>query len=571
MKFIPKIRSALWSAVLLAFPAVLTSQNLPNNTFISDQTLTCPYDSTPYMNVASWTAFQTTDSTRWGPRDSACIPTEMPASGAALRIRDLDPTLPVYFNCNLADDSVFVPLDSNNLYKIDIFSSSTNPNIWEFGSACKEDICSGFEFGIQVPDSAGTGLTTRWYPYLLTGNSWDEFCIPTERFPNGNQISRAWLKYTPSGNGGPQDSIRISSIYIEDMRFNTEQVRDIKATFFNGTTYEYVFQQFSNNCATGICPNKLLMYTAPTYPSASDISFVEVSPEPNTSTQQTVDVYVEFDSYLTMQPFVELRGGHVLGDTLRHNFNLINNGSTICTFGFAELIFENGDYYTHRAGKVAFGSKNSCMLLGRGGGMRIEDGVTFHYGQPGAGMLAIKTGGKLIFGRGSELVIHNKLIFGEYKDDPEAADIHIYLDRGSKLAFAPGSELSNQFSKFPEECKLNVHLRGGILDDSGLSEAEKQLIRRIYDDPYQALADNLSILGNPFSAQLGLSILGAGGEDIALELYGVDGKLHAARTLRLEKGQNDLQIDTRQLPAGLYLLQVGDGKATITKRVLKMD
>ena len=573
MKFIPNIRSALRMLLPLCIPAILTSQNIPNYTFSNAQSLVCPYDSSTYWGFDEWSAFQTDDSTRWGTKDSFCIsPSPFPVNNAALRVRDYDITKPVYLDANLEADSIYVTLDSNNLYRFSVSQFFTNTTRWEFGTNCKEDLCTGLELGIQIPDSAGTGFTTRWYKHEPDpfSNSY-AFCIPTERFPNGNKLSRLWLKYTNNSNASAQDSVRIYGVYIEDMRGWTEQIRSIDATFFNGTSYEFQMEQWTGNCFNYFCSNKLLMYTDSTYPNANDISYVEVAPSPNTTTQENIDIIVGWDVYLTAQPFTQLRGAQVVGDTLRHTYNVINNGGTVCTYGLIEVIFEGGNSYIHQAGKVNFGSKGSCMLFGRGSSLEVADGTTFHYGAPGLGMLAIKTGGKLTIGRGSELVVHNKLVFGEYEDDPEPADIHIYLDRGSKLTFAPGSELSNQFSKFKDVCLLNVHLRGGELDDSGLSEEDRKLIRRIYDDPRELFAENVDVLGNPFSGELSVSILSEGGEEVELTLYGLDGKVYGEREVQLKQGYNGIEMDTGTLPAGVYLLQVDNGAAAVTERVLKLE
>lgn len=573
MKSIPNIRSALWILCLLASPAILTSQNLPNNSFNNVQTIVCPYDSTSHWGFDEWRAFQTDDSTRWGQRDSLCIPTGTPSiTGAAIRVNDIDLTRPVYLDAILADSGVYVNLDSNSLYKVSVNHYPNNPSNWDWGTGCKEDLCSGMELGVEIPDSAGTGVETRWYKHQpMMNQAYYEFCFPTERFPNANSISRAWLKYTATNGATVVDSVRISNIYIEDMRYWTEQIKRIDANYFNGTSYEYYMNQWTGGCITYACSNKLLMYNDSTYPSQNAISYVDVAPFPNTTTQEVVDIIIDWNVFLTAQPFTELRGAEVVGSTLRHNFNIINNGGTVCTYGFIDVVFENGNNYEHRAGKVSFGSKQACMLFGRGSTLEVADGTTFHYGAPGRGMLALKTGGKLTIGRGSELVIHNKLIFGEYKEDSEPADIHIYLDRGSKLTFAEGSELSNQLSKFKDECLLNVHLRGGVLDDSGLSAEDRKLIRRIYDDPREEFAANVELLGNPFDGNLQFSVLGEGGEQIEMILYGMDGKKYVVRETQLSKGYNQIELNTAQLPAAIYLLQLDNGDATVTKRVLKMN
>lgn len=551
---------------------ILTAQNLPNYTFSNPVEQACYYDTLQVDSVfPDWDAFQTIDSTRWGARDSNCFSTAFPPSGnAILRWQDLDHNKPVYFNSRLVQDSITVALDSNSLYRVEV-----NANSWplqlQSDTLCKEGLCSGMELGIEIPDSAGTGFEIRWYRGYSIFNGSTEFCFPTEKFPNGNAIHRAWLKFTPDPTVSNTNQISIYGVYIQDMRYTTEQIRQVNAQYFSGTNWIYELDQFwGGPSCQGICPNKMFMYNDTTYPSLNNPSFVDVFPTNNTSTVEHIEIIVNPTATALFQPYTYLRGGQVLGDTLRHTYNFINNGGTICTYGFIELNFQGGNDYTHRSGKVEFNSPNSCFRFGKGSTLRVEDGSVFHYGKPGRGMLALQTGAQIEVGKGSELILQNKVVFGEYKTENEPASIRIDLLPGSKLTFAPGASLSNELSKFPEREFLWIYMRGGELDDSGLSPQDRALIKRVYVNPVSELDAALEMQGNPFAEQLRFSLEGNAGQSLDLAMFNPSGQLTATKSLRLSAGTNEINWDLPELPQGVYLLRVKRGSVVITRKVIKM-
>lgn len=558
---------------VFCFPAILSSQNIPNNLFQFSVTEPCPYDSSVlYTHPSQWNAFQTLDSTRWGPIDSSCIPSDVPGmtTGAFIRGGDLNRDLPVYFNAALKSNGSSVALDSNALYKIN-FSGFPSPfTMWQYGDTCKEEFCSGMELGVEIPDSAGTGTTTRWYNMAFDNFFGGEFCFPTERFPSGNSLSRFWLKMTPNNPAIAPDSARLTFVGLDDMTFSTEKVREMEASF-NGFNYEVFLTQFFGNCPNFICPNKMLMYGDTTYPDANHISYVDVNPVPNSPNQEQIEIILDFGTYLIAQPFVELRGGLVQGDTIRHTYNLINTGGNICSFGFAELVFERGNDFTFHDGKISFSDKMGCLMFGRGSTFEMVPGSKLDYGHKGQGMLALRSGGKLILQKDAALTIHNTLIIGDYINEPDPRPIEIELHRGSRLTFAPGSHLSGELSLYPEDMVLTVHMKGGVLDDSELTPQERAMIRKVYDRPQTQFEDNVLIHGNPFGDELGLAVIGEGGENLALEVLDVEGRRVVQKNYVLEEGVNDLRVLTPALGTGVYFLRLQQGEAVVVRRIVKID
>lgn len=77
-------------------------------------------------------------------------------------------------------------------------------------------------------------------------------------------------------------------------------------------------------------PIGVLKYDNLTYPSTSYFDYIDVSPNPNTTEVQIINLTINEGYTLLTQPYVQLRGAQVEGDTLRHEVNLINNGGILC-------------------------------------------------------------------------------------------------------------------------------------------------------------------------------------------------------------------------------------------------
>jgi hypothetical protein len=550
---------------------VSKSQNqLPNYSWTNPVNQVCTYDSTPFEGFLEWEGFQTTDSSYWGTRDTHCFDIAAgPGSGLQVDLNSINAAYPI-FVASLLDSSNKVALDSNGLYKmgIGLYSSNGNMNMLQ-GNNCPDGICNGVQIGIEIPDSAGTGYEFRWYSGTASifGSYMNvEFCFPTELFPQGNFIRHAFIKMSSDGpNAGVE--VLSSNIAIEDMTPYTEKIKRIDA-FWNGNNYQRYLDAYSGSC---FCNNKMLMYTDTMHPGPNHQSFVEVFPSPNVPTQETIDVMIDWSATLIYQPYTQLRGGLVLGDTMRHIVNLINNGGNLCMYPFIDLVFQNGDGYRHTSGEVKMEGKMACMQFGKGSALTVSAGSRFEYGRPGNGMLAIRSGGKIVLENRAEFVVHNILSFNEYREETSAQKFEVHLMPGSKFEFGADAILTNENSRFRENTFLEVYMEGGTLDDSKLSPEERALIRRIYPSPSAEFSDNLQILGNPFSETLELTLTTAGEMPVTVELMGMNGQLLQRNAFLATLGTNYLQLKTNDLPIGAYLLRATTPYATCTKRVLKAD
>ncbi len=550
---------------------VARSQNqLPNYFFGSPVNMTCPYDSSNFDGFLEWEGFQTTDSSYWGTRDTHCFGiAALPNAGLSIDQGSINPIYPFYVS-SVLDSSNKVALDSNGLYKLsfNIYANNGMINMLQ-GNNCPDGICNGVQIGIEIPDSAGTGHEIRWYSGAgsIFGNSmYVEFCFATELFPQGNFIRHAYIKMSPDG---PSVGVELYAynILIEDMTQNTEKIRRIDAGW-NGTNYSAYLYPFSGAC---FCSNKMMIYNDTVHPGPNHQSFVEVFPSPNVATQETIDVTIDPFSTLIYQPYTQMRGGLVLGDTIRHIVNLVNNGGNICTYPFIDLVFQNGDGYRHTNGEVKMEGKMACMQFGKGSALTVTAGSHFVYGRPGHGMLAIRSNGKIVLEPRAEMVMHNIFSIGEYRDEIGPGKFSLHLKPGSKFTFGPDAMLTNENSRFRESTMLDVYMEGGTLDDSNLSTEERALIRRIYPSPSAEFADNLQILGNPFSETLEITLTTAGAMPITVDLMGMNGQLLQHHELEATLGANYFQLKTNALPAGTYLLRATTPYASCTKRVLKAD
>ena len=554
----PQMNRNLLLLICLCFTSI-NAQNLPNRLFQNVVEVPCAVSSDTIDGFLEWSAYQTTDSSAWGPKDSICFDYGSVGNNRLeLDLGQTNPALPIFIRSKL-DTNNQVLLDSNTLYKVQFSFSSlpfSTPNLL-LGTNCPDDLCSGVSIGIEIPDSAGTGKETRWYAGEFTDNGpyWNvEFCFSTERFPLGNHISNAWVRIGQDGNNSGIAIYNRSALYFEDFRFSTEQIRSISAP--------------GNTAHLGWGNNLLMMYNDSTYPDANHISYVEATPSPNVATQQQLDIYIDFSANLNFQPFTQLRGAEVLGDTLRHTVNLINNGGTLCGYTFIDIVFENGNKYSHRAGKLDLIGPKSCMSFGNGGILSVEKNATLNYGSLGNGMLALRTGGVIEIGKNAELEIGGSLVLGEYRHETSPQKFEIILKRGSKLSFAEGAHLLNYLSKFPNETFLDVYLEGGVLDDRYLSEADKTLIRRHYASPMLEFEENLEIHGNPFSDVLEFSFISEEGIPLEANLVALDGRILQRKGLQSVAGHNLFSFETTDLAAGIYLLQIVTPNGKATRRVV---
>ncbi len=557
----------LLALVLLFSVCFAQAQSLPD--FYTPQTKPCPLDSTlSVRGFAGWEAYQTLDDIWNGPRDSSSCFNFAPAGTsngkAIVKFADVDPSKTVFVR------ALFNPilLQEDALYRFESYFSVSGNSVVSLADTCVEGICSGVSVAVSVPDSAGTGVNYRWYH----GTTSNGFCIPTEAFVDGNKLAEVFFRFKYTGTLG-NDSVFMYSPYIAEYYSNNKVYGPLVATPHAGGRYQYRFDERQDYFY--YANSYLFMYdTANGYPDHGNLYYMEVLPDPNPATVDTIDVVMgeyQFDpvSYV-FQPHTRLQGAHPDGDSVnRHVLNIINEGANLCLNVSYEKGFEKGAKYEHRSGEVHFNDNRACFLFGEGGKLVLADGASFQYGQNGRGMMALKSGGTIEIGKGSELLVGGTITMFEYEWETQANQIYMELNEGSELTFLPGSRLTNGQSKFGQ-IKLNIYMNGGLLDDSGLSPEDKRLVNLIYPTPKRYLEDNVAIVPNPVEGHLRLSYNTKADTELQLTVLDVNGKTVFSTTKQAYEGMNFLETDALNLPAGTYILRVQASNQTTVKRFVMM-
>jgi hypothetical protein len=141
------------------------------------------------------------------------------------------------------------------------------------------------------------------------------------------------------------------------------------------------------------------------------------------------------------------------------------------------------------------------------------------------------------------------------------------LNPGSSLVFGEKAHVTNAFSP-NKDVKLNVFMNGGTLDDSQLSPAARQRIRRIYPKPADRFADNVRVLQNPTPSDLLLDLVSDGEAQVFVAIHDLQGQLVWSKTFEAVEGHNLLNCDWGNLGAGVYMASVSGPTGRATMKVI---
>jgi hypothetical protein len=529
----------------------------------------CPFDSTVTITqIKGWTVYQTTNG-RWsGPIDSSrCISVRKPnpwSTGFVVDLAQINPQQPLFVRARLDSFPSLDTLTPDMPYVIRVQYAAQPTSVkLKKGSNCPDDLCSGMLIGIAIPDENGVpGAATR-YQTGLEKEGFIQDCFPAERF-EGQRIREAVLKFTLVDTTFP------SNARIE---FYTPGIEP----FFLGpsfVSYITAVAAFRNPINVAEISNPpywsgifIGLYTAPTYPSPQNLSYIEAFPVPNVATPENITLTVTPDQILEMQPFAQFRGGLVANSaTLRHSFTLLNDGGDFC-LNFVDLIFENGDALHHAGGQITVNNAYTCMQFKRGGEFRIREGAALHYGDHGTGMLVICADGSLVLERHASLTIDAILQLGECNDALPPSHVYVDLPPGARLAFTEYARVTNRFSH-GQQMRLRVRMLGGTLDDAALDADSRALIERIYPEPAPNWADNIQVTPNPFSDRLTLTYTaGREGEMLRARWLDATGRLIVEEPLRATRGINEWVLQRLPAQSGPYLLEIRseEGHRTVRK------
>lgn len=570
----------------LLFPLVFKAQFIPNYNFRTLDFTTCPADTNVAVTQpAYWTIYQTENDLWWGPMDtSICINATFDTVrygvntfyGIKIPITEIDTSKALFIRSDLHS----IPLLDRWLMRNWLYNAGFNLNNYteklqfETSPDCPGDLCSGLILHIQIPDSIATGTIERQIK-VSYGNpslSYTNMCIATEYFEDGNYLSEFIIKLTLVQNQNLRGKyIRLSSGNFENYGHDPDYITTIIMPSFLKTGANAYYSNYLQEVINARHGTFLALYDPNIgYPAPSNISYIDINTELNEPEPQDISLTVASFETLNFQPFTAFRGGKVTGnDTLRHTFNLVIEGGDICFDFSVEQPFDGPGGLTYKDGNLNFQSKNTCLQFNPGATLTVDDNAYFHYGNNGNGMLLLREGSTIDIKKGATLFFDGTMMLNEKKGATQAGEVYMELKPGTKLEFSKNARINNELSQFGT-IRLNVYMKGGILDDSWLDAKSRLLINKIYPAPSADFAQNISVQPNPSFGDFTLEYLASEQEEIALSLFDLQGKLILSQHFFASKGMNFFQLDISKLEAGIYYAHFKNRQRVCTKKLLKI-
>lgn len=544
-------------------------ENFP--TLIQQTCLVDPNQLVTYPEY--WIVYQTADGTWDGPMDTnhcVSVSNNAPFTGIRIALDQVDPSRPLFLRALPPALAGTPTLQPDYIYSFTVNGETSGATpLLEQGSGCTQGICSGAFVGIGIP--GGTRYQTAM------AKEWDNFysmdaCFPTEYF-NNQTLKELVLKFAflPGAELAGQ-SLTISGISILESVLPPGYVMEVKvgSEDYNGFTGQYHINVAQTADAPSFFETYLGKYTAPTFPDAQHPSYIVGSITPNPSEQQTINLEVlEFQSF-DIQPFTYLIGDLVNGsDTQRHHLNLVDSGGEFCLNFSVEFVFGGGDEFRYKAGTLNFNHPKACFQFRDRSALRVEEGASLHYGNAGAGMLALCAGSTLAIERGATLVVDAMLSLSECNDDLPPSQIYVDLPPGARLIFTENARISNEFSLY-RNMLLNVRMLGGQLDDSALPPADRALIRRLIPEPAAVWSENVAVSPNPFFVQPTLRYSTDRDEPLHLRWTNAAGRLVLEQDLYAVRGMNEWPLEAPE-SAGFYFLEVAGERGRVLAKMVRAE
>ncbi|GAB4253768.1 MAG: hypothetical protein Kow0027_19490 [Saprospiraceae bacterium] len=532
------------------------------------QSVVSPCNPTQTIKVPKhWQVYQTVDDLWDSPVDSThCFPFDSATDGANGDLSAVDIQRPLFLRARF--DSL--ELEPNTVYNF--FLAIDNSQLLQYpidyGTNCSNSVCTGFLAGVEIPDESGSGKVLRWYQ-MNEGPNNDfghfSYCFLSEKFGGTLKFLIVKITFNDELPANPVLFLKEGGVVKHEADFlevpNPIVVND---TYYNGSSYDAPLSSLYNS--NGLVYHFLFLYPDSTYPSSQHIGYHDVQISPNKPEPQVINLIAGPGDVVMFQPFTQLRGGLVEGDTLRHEVTLVSNGMSMCLEQVVELVFNDGTNFLYNYGDIHFGNYNACFMFRSGSLLKIGDGATFNYGNYGLGILALFPDSKLQFGENATLVVDGRMMLMGYPEAPEN-ELHIELRPGQKLIFSKQARLMRvPWATAPVH--LNVHMLGGELDDSNLRPEDRELIRRIYPEVKGSLKDNLAVSPNPNSGTFEVQITANEPGQAGFQLFTLDGKAVGAPIQKaLEKGFNSIPLSW-PVARGVYLLRVNTETDVATKKIV---
>ncbi len=540
-----------YAAFALLLPLSTNAQVvLPGFLATDTATTICPWDTgTTVLGYAGWEAYQTLDGTWDGPVDSTVCINLAHVVGQNVEARiDFDGTntsQPVFLRLKL-DSATAIPLTADNEYAFTLDGFPLGNTFLNTQNSCAEGQCTGMRAAVRIPDSTGIGYDLRWYQASYFSSQFGSpfgVCVPTEGFGE-NALGELIFKFTLSAPD-PGQRYRLWSAWGSDFQQEGSLEQLTEASL---PQYQTGSASFELTPSSGY--NFLAMYEDTTYPGPDHVSYLDITPLPNLTTQTTVTLTLDPFTGFNLQPYTQLRGGAVLNnDTLFHNLTVVNNGADLClTYQIVELIWGEGERYVHQDGHLGFEGARSCFLFKAGSTLEVAPGATLQYGLGNRGMLALNVGCGVVIGAGAELVMHGMVVLKEGGNVSVPTDLHTMLGHGAKLTFASGSRIFNGNS-LDGNMKWVITLDGGAVDLDGLSDEDREKVVLI-KLPTEALTElNATVAENSITFNMASRAPRAG----VLRCFDMVGRCVIDRAVSIAAGENTITLATPGWLSGPYI------------------
>lgn len=333
----------------------------------------------------------------------------------------------------------------------------------------------------------------------------------------------------------------------------------IKADFIGNDSVHYV------DILWGKYPYRSVVMSNPSKdPYSTDTNFIEIHPFSPVKERVTVSLI----SYggLFIQPHTEIVASMFDSATqTRHKLILDLESGSFCLPIFIELVIKDDNELHLNGGNIALKGKRACTMIRDQASLVIGAEQEVKYGQDGIGILGLKPGCKVLFEEQASLTIDNMLLLSDYWETLEGGEIDITLRDGNELSFGPSGWVSN--GPFAHgSVRLNIHLKGGTVNLEHLDAKSLELINLIhYDDELSNVP--LALYPNPARDLTSLSFTAMLSESVQVQVIDAKGRLMYSAQMDISEGRNTVQLETAQLPKGLYLVKIESTSNTQTARL----
>lgn len=455
--------------------------------FTQDVSAAC---NSSYTELVHWELYQTQND-RWdGIQIPVCTDFGFVGQnhGAKIDFLNIDRTKTIFVRENRRDNYA---LAKNAVYRINFHYRLANSGGLDTAHLTEGVKTTTAMVKILSKDSLGNDTIAHWYYGQDMGNNF-QVCAVTENYSDTSWIDEIIWRIKPETTGLPGNVLYLDAVICNE-EISIQGTAPLSQSNLENYYYpgnnRYILA--TQNPVSGLfAANFLVKQDSTSQPSDSNITYLEIGPVPNVSNKDTVDVDV--GGVLLFQPHTNLRGLQVLGDTVRHCYNLnLTDHGMMCLEPWYDVKFEAGDGLSYSGGTLIFGGQKSCFRFNSGSRLRIKSRAHLNYGTRNMGMLALESGMAIEIESGGTLAINNTIVL---LPSGTQREVETVLERGTSLTFKKGSKIIDP--KTNDEMVWKIRLRGGDIDLSQLDMDSRKRILLIYEQTSNDWQDALTLTSN---------------------------------------------------------------------------